>query len=206
MTITNGYATLEEVKAELVITDTDSIDDSVLERCIEDASRWIDGHCGGRRFYAEAASAALDCPTDGDRVLWLNDDWLAVSAITNGDGSTVAASLADLWPRNAISGIALRLKDSSGLSWTPTAGGDYLGAITVSGSTGYVNRAATDGKSSVVISNTKRACIITAIATYKKRFGIGSEAATVTAAGVVLMPQGLPKEAAQLLDGYRSLP
>jgi len=206
MTITNGYATLEQVKLEAAIESLSITDDSVLERCIEDASRAIDAYCAGRRFFASAASAALDCPTDGDRVLWLNDDYLSVSTITNGDGSTVAGSLCDLWPRNAISKVALRLKDSAGIAWTPTTGGDYLGAISVSGSVGYVDRTATDAKSSVVISNTRRACIITALAYYRKRNGIGSDAVTVTAAGVVLSPQGLPKDAVQLIDGYRVMP
>ncbi len=48
MAITNGYATLSEVKASLRITD--NTDDTLLERAIESASRRIDGYCG-RFFY-----------------------------------------------------------------------------------------------------------------------------------------------------------
>lgn len=48
MAITNGYASLNEVKASLKITD--SMDDSLLEMAIESASRLIDGYTG-RYFY-----------------------------------------------------------------------------------------------------------------------------------------------------------
>ena len=49
MAITNGYASLTEVKAALRITDT--IDDSLLEMAIESASRLIDGYAS-RQFYS----------------------------------------------------------------------------------------------------------------------------------------------------------
>ena len=84
--------------------------------------------------------------------------------------------------------------------------GDYSGAITVAGSAGYVDRAATDPESARVVSNTNRAAIITAISYYRKRRGLGVDAATVTAAGVILTPQGLPRDAVQLIEGYRRNP
>lgn len=48
MAITNGYATLAEVKASLRVID--SLDDALLETAIESASRLIDSHCA-RSFY-----------------------------------------------------------------------------------------------------------------------------------------------------------
>lgn len=53
MAITNGYATLAEVKAALRISD--SVDDTLLEKAIEGASRRIDGYCG-RFFYQRSAT------------------------------------------------------------------------------------------------------------------------------------------------------
>jgi len=44
MAITNGYCTLAEIKSALRVTD--STDDTLLENCIEAASRRIDGYCG----------------------------------------------------------------------------------------------------------------------------------------------------------------
>jgi hypothetical protein len=49
--ITNGYASLQEVKRSLGITDT--VDDTLLETVIEAASRQIDQHCE-RIFYQES--------------------------------------------------------------------------------------------------------------------------------------------------------
>ena len=52
MAITNGYATLADVKAALRITDT--IDDVLLENSINSASRMIDQYCN-RYFYSTAS-------------------------------------------------------------------------------------------------------------------------------------------------------
>lgn len=204
MTITNGYATLDELKRELAIESLHVLDDAVLEGIIEDASRAVDNHCA-RQFFAAAASGSYDLPDFGDPVLWMGDDWLTVTTITNGDGTTIAASLCDLWPVNAVSHVALRIKNSANASWSATSSGDELGVISLAGSTGYVNRAASDAKSAQIISNTKRACLIIAGALYRKRTGQESTSATVTAAGVVLAPQGIPRDAAQLLEGYRRI-
>lgn len=56
MAITNGYATLAEVKAALRVTD--SVDDTLIENAIEGASRRIDGYCG-RFFYQSAQTIDL---------------------------------------------------------------------------------------------------------------------------------------------------
>lgn len=55
MAITNGYATLAEVKASARVSD--NIDDALFERAIEGASRRIDGYCG--RFFFQSASTAI---------------------------------------------------------------------------------------------------------------------------------------------------
>ena len=55
MAITNGYATLAEVKAVLRLTD--GTDDALLEQTIEGASRRIDGYCN--RFFYQTASTAI---------------------------------------------------------------------------------------------------------------------------------------------------
>jgi hypothetical protein len=53
MAITNGYASLAELKAALRISDT--VDDALLETSIESASRQIDGACE-RVFYSTAGT------------------------------------------------------------------------------------------------------------------------------------------------------
>ena len=61
MAITNGYATLAQVKSALRITD--SVDDTLLEQAIESASRRIDGYCG-RWFYKTQQTAIKVYPFD----------------------------------------------------------------------------------------------------------------------------------------------
>lgn len=53
MTVSNGYASLADVKAALRITD--AIDDNLIELSIEAASREIDGYCD-RVFYSTTAT------------------------------------------------------------------------------------------------------------------------------------------------------
>jgi hypothetical protein len=55
MAITNGYATLAEIKAYMSISDT--TDDSLLENLVESASRSID-RIANRRFYLDATASA----------------------------------------------------------------------------------------------------------------------------------------------------
>jgi hypothetical protein len=56
MAITNGYATLNEVKASLRISDT--VDDNLLETAIESASRMIDGYAM-RNFYQSGTATRI---------------------------------------------------------------------------------------------------------------------------------------------------
>jgi len=77
MAITNGYATLAEVKAVLRITD--STDDVLLENEIESASRRVDGYCG-RFFYQTSSTSVNIYPRDLFLVDFPAD--LATSSVT----------------------------------------------------------------------------------------------------------------------------
>ena len=61
MAISNGYATLAQVKAALRITD--SVDDSLLEMAIESASRAIDQYTA-RNFYNAGTAVRYYAPSD----------------------------------------------------------------------------------------------------------------------------------------------
>lgn len=98
MTITNGYTTLADLKTYKRITSTDSSDDGVLERMIENASRLFDGETG-RRFWTTSTDetrtyqaldyqevltddivsiASLKTDEDGDRtyeITWATTDY-----------------------------------------------------------------------------------------------------------------------------------
>ncbi len=59
--ITNGYATLNQIKAAVRITD--AIDDSLLEMAVESASRMIDAECD-RNFYSSGTATRDFMPND----------------------------------------------------------------------------------------------------------------------------------------------
>lgn len=88
MAITNGYATLAEVKAALRVTD--SLDDSLLEMAVESASRLVDGYCG-REFYNAGTVTRVYTPSD-DFVTDL-DDFISISSLKS---STLADGNFDL--------------------------------------------------------------------------------------------------------------
>jgi hypothetical protein len=61
MAITNGYATLAQVKAALRLTDT--FDDALLEMAIESGSRAIDGYTN-RNFFSSGTAVRVFTPSD----------------------------------------------------------------------------------------------------------------------------------------------
>ena len=76
MSISNGYATLTDVKNALRITD--ALDDALLETAIESASRMIDGFTA-RTFY-NAGTATRDFAAT-DSVNLIIDDAISVSEV-----------------------------------------------------------------------------------------------------------------------------
>ena len=87
MAITNGYCTLQEVKDALRLTD--AIDDTLIEKSIEGASRRIDGYCG-RFFYKTAATAVPLFANNAYRLLTSDissTTGLIVKLDNNGDGT-----------------------------------------------------------------------------------------------------------------------
>ncbi len=84
MAITNGYATLNEVKGALRITDT--IDDTLLETAIEAASREIDGYTE-RVFYNAGTAIRVFLPEDA--FLTEIDDLITLTTLkTSSDSNT----------------------------------------------------------------------------------------------------------------------
>jgi hypothetical protein len=80
MAITNGYATLTEVKNSLRITD--NIDDTMLEVAIESASRMIDGYTA-RTFYNGGTATRNYAATDALNLII--DDAISVSQVSSTD-------------------------------------------------------------------------------------------------------------------------
>jgi hypothetical protein len=88
MAITNGYATLAEIKSFLSISD--SVDDTLLENMVEAASRSID-RIANRRFYADTSASARSYRVNSPVVLYTDDisgtTGLLVKLDEDGDGT-----------------------------------------------------------------------------------------------------------------------
>jgi hypothetical protein len=86
MTITNGYATLAELKAVMRIPSADTIDDALLNTSIEAASRQLDGHCE-RVFYSTSGTRLY---TPNDSLVVETDDIITLTTLkTSPDGKSV---------------------------------------------------------------------------------------------------------------------
>lgn len=88
MAITNGYATLTEIKAYLSISD--STDNELLESLVESASRSID-RIANRRFYADSSASNRTYRAYSDVFVYVDDisttTGLVVAIDEAGDGS-----------------------------------------------------------------------------------------------------------------------
>jgi hypothetical protein len=91
LAITNGYATLVQVKAALRISD--NVDDTLLEMAIESASRMIDGHAG-RYFYSSGTATRIYAADDA---LICQIDDLAGTSITLVTDPDADGTWADTW-------------------------------------------------------------------------------------------------------------
>ena len=161
MAITNGYASLAEVKAALRITD--SIDDSLLEMAVESASRLIDGFAA-RQFYSSGSAVRYFVAQD-DFVVEVDDlanGTVVIQTAQDADGvfdTTWGTDDYQLEPLNAV---------LDGIAWPYNqirAVGDYLWPI--SGGEALIKVTGTYGWPYVPIA-IKQATIIQASRIYKR--------------------------------------
>ena len=197
MAITNGYASLNETKAALRITD--SVDDSLLEMAIESASRLIDGYAG-RQFFS-SGTAIRYFTADDDFVCEIDDiSSSTITLVTAMDADAVfdttwATTDYQLEPLNGV---------LDGQAWPYTrirAVGDYLWPI--SGGEALVKLTAVFGWPAVPIA-IKQATIIQASRIFK-RLDSPLGVAGFGDLGVMRVSSSLDPDVAQLVAPYRRL-
>ena len=71
MAISNGYASLSQIKSALRIASGDATDDALLEMAVESASRLIDAYCG--RNFINAGTATRYYNTENPYVVQIDD-------------------------------------------------------------------------------------------------------------------------------------
>ena len=161
MAITNGYATLAQLKSALRISD--AVDDSLLEMAVESASRAIDGHAG--RYFYSSGTATRYYAADDSFITQIDDvSGTAITLQTSGNANGVfdttwAAGDYQLEPLNGnVDGLQVpytRIRAVNNYLF-PVSGGEAL--VKVTGVFGYA---------SVPISITQ-ACIIQSSRIFKR--------------------------------------
>jgi hypothetical protein len=125
MTINQGYATRNQVKAALRIGVGDTLDDDLIDNCVGAASRLIDGYCNRRFWQSGTAEARIFQAEDS---FYCSIDDIAGTALTL-KSSTQADGTFDLtWSRSDYQLEPLN-GNLDGLTWAYDkirAVGDYL--------------------------------------------------------------------------------
>lgn len=162
MAISNGYATLVQVKAAARITD--NVDDSLLEMSIETASRMVDGYCE-RRFYT-AGTETRYYAADNSYVCQIDD--VVGTAITVKTSSDVDGVYDVTWTA-ADYQLEPNNRNASGLVFpvmTLRAVGDYLFPIV--GDEVAVEVTGVFGFGTAVPTQVTHATILLALRQYKR--------------------------------------
>lgn len=195
--ITNGYATLNELKASLSEASmaTNAGDDTVMEDIIEAASRHIDNETR-RRFYSTSADETRYYSAVNRGRLFV-DDLLTVTSIKTDENydrtyeTTFAATDYLLCPDNA-------LLNGEPYTWIEV---DPLSSNYFPTSRRGVQIVGTFGFSTTPPDDIKQACIMISVSLYQSRRGMGLEGvAQVTGAGVVITPKDVPQMAKKIID------
>jgi hypothetical protein len=196
MAITNGYATLAQVKAALRITDT--VDDALLEMAIESGSRAIDGYAN-RSFYSQGSAVRIFTPNDN--FLTEIDDLVTLTLLetkTDDDSAFDTIFAADdyqLEPLNGrVDGLAVPFNFIRAV-------GDYL--FTQFEQEATVRVTGVWGWPSVPISITQ-ATVIQASRIYK-RLDSPLGVAGVSDIGIMRISNRLDPDVAQLVDPFRRI-
>jgi hypothetical protein len=197
LTIVNGYASLNEVKAALRITD--AVDDSLLNMAVESASRLVDGHAG-RRFW-NAGTATKYFVAQDDYVCEVDDissSTIVLQTSSGADGIFDTTWDIDDYQLEPLNG------ELDGIAWPYTsirAIGDYLWPI--SGGEALVKVTGVFGWPSVPIA-IKQATIIQASRIFK-RLDSPLGVAGFGDLGAIRVTRDLDPDVAQLVMPYKRM-
>jgi hypothetical protein len=191
-----AYTTATLLKTYLGITGAS--DDTLLTNLISRAQAAIDRYTG-RTFEASANTTrkfTVGIDTDG-RVLYLDEDLASINAIvTNADGGANADTLTTgeyvTKPRNRTPYFAIEILASADATWDYTT--DPENGITVSGKWAWSASAPDD----IV-----QACIRLAGYFYRQKDAGVFDVTAMPDAGVIQIPQGIPKDVKMILDVYK---
>ena len=204
MTITNGYATRNQIKAALRIGTADTLDDDLIDNCAGAASRLIDGYCN-RQFWSVGSATTRVYMADNEFYCHIDD--IAGTAITLKTSGATDGVFDVTWSTTdyQLEPLNGRL---DGLQWSYDkirAVGDYL-FPTVNGNYGeqaLVQLTAVFGWPSVPEPVTQ-ATIIQASRIFK-RYDSPLGVAGFSDLGAIRVSRFLDPDMAQLVEPYRRM-
>lgn len=184
-----AYADLADLLLYLGIEE-DVVDDTLLQQFLARAQAAIDSYT--RRTFEAAADTTRyhDADYISAQTLMLDGDCCAVTAVVNGDGSTIPAEEYRLQPRNRPPFFALQMESSGSYSWSADGS-----SIAVTGRWAY---------SVTPPADVVHACIRLAAWFYRQKDNTGLDAPMLSGS-VTILPPRLPVDVEQLLKPYRSL-
>ena len=187
-----AYATVTELKQYLGATTT--TDDALLQSLLDRVTKRIEVYT--RRVF-EAATATRYYEPDAlvNGVLWLDDDLVSITTLSNGDSDATEIESDEYWlmPRNAgppYWGIRLLSAADSSWEW------DTDCWVSVLGTWGYCASPPAD-----VVHATLRwgqYC-------YLQKDAPVFETIAMPEAGIIAIPQGIPADVVEILKPYRRL-
>lgn len=197
MAITNGYISLAELKSALRIPASDTLDDTLLERAVNSASRLIDGYAN-RSFFNGGTATRVYAPQDAYVTQF--DDLQSLTTLetsSDGDGfdTTWTSASYQLEPLNGIS-------DGLSTPYTRVRAIDDLTFLTL-GEEATVRITGVWGWASVP-DPIAQACVIQAERIFK-RLDSPLGVAGFGDMGVVRVTSRLDGDVAQLVEPYRKI-
>lgn len=190
-----AYTTASALKTYLGITAND--DDTLLGTLVARAQKIVESYTGRVFEVSQDSTKYLDAMRDVDehgRTLYLVDDLCAITSVTNGDGTAVAATEYVTMPRVGGPWWGLMLKQGSAVRWNWDASPET--AIVVVGKWGYSTSAPAD-----VVQATERL----AAYLYRQRDNANDLDRAMIAGNTTILPQRLPSDIKDLLEPYRRI-
>jgi hypothetical protein len=189
------YATSAELKTYLGITG--SGDDDLLTNLLARSQKAIEVYCG-RVFDCDADTThyfAVGEDTDGNN-LWFDGDLCQITTVTTDADGTPISLTANVdyvtQPRNSTPYYGLKLLESSANYWDYTS--DPEMGISITGRWAYSITPPQD----IIHANIRLAAYY-----YRQKDAQVFDVTAIPDAGILTVPQGMPKDVKQILDSYR---
>ena len=190
-----AYAHISDVKLYRGIPADNTDDDALLESLLDAAQSAIDGYCDRTFDYTTTSTRYYDAVEDVDgRRLYLDTDCAEIVTITNGDGTVVAGTSYVTVPRNSTPYREIVLKSDSGVDWTYED--SHEDAISVRGRWAY---------GMTIPAAIQQAAIRLAAYMYAQKDAQVFDVTMYPDAGVMTVPQGMPRDVQELLRPYRRI-